>query len=185
MLATESSRTRDSAVRPQNGFSLIELLAACSIMVIIAMIVAQFFHKASLAWDVGYKKSEAVMRGRGVVSAIIQDLQLAVPNDPSAEPSSIESTAAKFWILANPKDGQAAIRLIEYTLRSNEIWRRVTYRSGLVEEYPLADGISSLQFSPPSPSGSLPLAVLVSVTVTNQRQFEAQAYIMNHNYQRL
>ena len=169
-----------------DGFSLVELLAACAIMVIIALIVAQFFQKASLTWDVGSRKAEAVMKGRAVVNAIVQDLQWAIPAVSGGYPFEITANSAKFWMLGNPKDGKRAMRYVEFELAGGEVTRKVTYYpADASTAEALADGIISIVFSPVVSSGELPPAITISITLTNQQSFQSTAWLINRNHSRL
>jgi prepilin-type N-terminal cleavage/methylation domain-containing protein len=174
----------------QAGFSLVEMLAACAIMVIIALIVIQFFHKATMLWDVGTRRSDAVMKGRAIANAIVQDLQWAIdaPVGQTNFPLEITQTSAKFWMLGNPVDGKPAMRYISIKFEDDTVTREVIqYCPDEGHEAPqeLADEVLALEFTPQA-NDVLPASITVSVKVsTNYPPFQATARTINRNFSRL
>lgn len=100
------------------GFSLIEVLVAMTILSIIVLIVAGIFQQTGLAWSLGLKRADAQSVTRAVVGALGRDLAMMV--DPynfvmmdGETPLTSESDLAAegklsggldFWILRPPTD---------------------------------------------------------------------------------
>ena len=61
-----------------NGFSLIEVMVATTILMIIAVMIGQVFRGATSSWDTGYANAEGGMIVRGVTGAIQRELSTAV-----------------------------------------------------------------------------------------------------------
>jgi prepilin-type N-terminal cleavage/methylation domain-containing protein len=187
----------------RGGFSLIELLLASAILVIIVLIVSEFFQKANVAWDVGSRKIETVMTGRAAVNLMARELSLAIEVPSGMSDSNLLARSeARFWMLGNPADGERAIRYVIYQLQGEKITRLARYfPAGLYPGSPpkeeatdMVEGVRLIDFVPlPGDyvGGRLPLSVIVSVALTNAtvggpvQTFQSAASFMCRDYNRL
>lgn len=62
----------------RDGFSMIEVLVAATIMVVIVMMLAMLFQQTSMAWRTGVKRADGYMQIRAVLGAIQRDASAAV-----------------------------------------------------------------------------------------------------------
>ena len=67
--------------RTVEGFSLLEILVAMSILVIIIMMMSGVFHQSRIAWDTGLRKARMNMGGRAVVDFMSRELSQAIADD--------------------------------------------------------------------------------------------------------
>jgi prepilin-type N-terminal cleavage/methylation domain-containing protein len=77
------------------GFSLIEVLVSVTILVVVVLIVGMIFQQTSTAWTIGISRSRSQSANRAIVSAIANDLKMAI--DPThaqiVEPGTTNATS--------------------------------------------------------------------------------------------
>ena len=83
------------------GFTLIEVMVATTILLMMTVMMGALFRQASSAWDAGNAEAEGGMIVRGVVGAITRDIATAVDGRAYGMSSSMEcsGTTLKFWCL--------------------------------------------------------------------------------------
>lgn len=101
--------------RQTQGFSLLEMLLAMTILVIIVLIMSTVFHQSSVAWDAGMRKAEGNMAARAVLGFMTRELRGAVV-DPVNTPCLIQEGGASlsFWRVTT----NGALQEIEYAWQS-------------------------------------------------------------------
>jgi Tfp pilus assembly protein PilW len=147
---------------------LIELLVAMTILVIITLMVARIFQQAGVAWDTGARKAEQMMSGRAVSDFLAQQFSHAVP-DPNGGTFNVSGLPATFLALEDASPGIPAIRSVAFTN---------------VED--LADGIIDVKIETYGDiSQGLPVYGIVSVTMSNNVEFQTGFYFSNRDRNRL
>jgi len=150
------------------GFSLIEIMVAMSILVIIVMIMSQLFHQSTIAWDSGMRKAEGNLSARAVVGFMSRELQGGVllgTNHPGYKGGTSGeiadgADAIKFFTLTGTNSTDHRIlKRIEYKLVGGKIQRsEQTYSADGSYGTPdpvnpkfvdLIDKVYSLQFETP------------------------------------
>lgn len=115
---------RTSQVARENGFTLLELLVALSLVALLAGIVFAGFQVTLRSWETGEDRAEALHRSRAVLTLMVEELKSALPlkarrdekQSPSflGEPDQIQfpTSSAPF-----PRDPWEALpRLITYAV---------------------------------------------------------------------
>lgn len=64
--------------RNQEGFSMIEVMVAATILVVIVMMLGMLFQQTSVAWRTGLMRSEGYMQLRAYIGAVQRDASLMV-----------------------------------------------------------------------------------------------------------
>ncbi len=133
----------------RQGFSLIEVLVAMTILTVIVLVVSAIFQQTSLAWTIGLRRAEAQSSIRAVVGALSRDLTMIVDPmqftiGPAEGDSSLQDSALRsgmieeatgdlsggtldFWIL-RPADTSTVI-LTDLSVSGRELVH-VTYSLG-------------------------------------------------------
>jgi len=70
-------------LRGGDGFSLIEMLLAMTILVVIVLIMSTVFHQSSLAWDAGTRKARGNTTARAVLGFMQREMLGAVADGDS------------------------------------------------------------------------------------------------------
>lgn len=117
----ESVRKRSS-----DGFTLLELLVAMSILVIIVLMMAGVFHQSRVAWGSGLRKARLNMDGRAVVDFIGHELSQAVADNTLPCQIMNDSDGISFYMLEHADSSKRGIKAVSYTrTAADEIKRRV------------------------------------------------------------
>lgn len=104
----------------KDGFSMIEVLVAATIMVVIVMMLAMLFQQTSLAWRTGVKRAEGYMQIRAVLGAIQRDAAAAVDLP--------DSVRTKFGGGAQKFDGELSFYTLTGTVdKKGEVVRALKY----------------------------------------------------------
>lgn len=111
---TQQGRFSGIRAKPQ-GFTLVELLAAMSILVVITLIVSKLFQQASVAWDTGLRKAENTMKGRAIADYIAQDLVSAIQDDNLYKEFTGDGDAPAFWALGEASGTRRAVNYVTYS----------------------------------------------------------------------
>lgn len=65
----------------QNGFSMIEVLVASTILVVLVMMLAMLFQQTGAAWRTGVKRADGYLQIRSLIGAVQHDATAAVDQD--------------------------------------------------------------------------------------------------------
>ena len=100
--------------RRGGGFSLIEILAAMTILLVIMLIIATIFHQASIAWDSGMRRSEGNMMARASIAFMARELFEAVTfkDVMSGETSNIQDKSDDITFFALLNEGTTGYRVL-------------------------------------------------------------------------
>ncbi|MEG1479820.1 MAG: prepilin-type N-terminal cleavage/methylation domain-containing protein [Kiritimatiellia bacterium] len=112
------------------GFSLIEILVAMTILTVIVLIVARIFQQTGLAWSLGLRRADAQSVTRAVLGSITRDLSMMVDPcnfvspDATLQEKALSdsiglsagnpiSSGLDFWILRPTNDPVATLEKAE------------------------------------------------------------------------
>lgn len=140
-----------------------------AILMIITLIVARIFQQASMSWETGLRRTEALMSGRAVANFMARELSRAVP-DPSGAPFGISGTPMTFWVLDEATAATGAIYQVTY------------------DKDDLAPGIVSIKLDYDHDTinaAGWPSYGIVSVEMTNSVIFQTGVYFHNRDRNRL
>jgi prepilin-type N-terminal cleavage/methylation domain-containing protein len=160
---TQQGRFSGIRAKPQ-GFTLVELLAAMSILVVITLIVSKLFQQASVAWDTGLRKAENTMKGRAIADFIAQDLASAVQDDNLYKEFTGTGSAPEFWSLGEAGGATRAVRFVKYDASGGGISR--TEDSGTPIQL-VASNATLTVFCVGGTATNLPVYATVKVVVTD------------------
>jgi prepilin-type N-terminal cleavage/methylation domain-containing protein len=184
----ETWRTRLDA--KNGGFTLVELLAAMTILVIITLIVSKMFQQASVSWDTGTRKAETNMKGRAVVDFIARELSEAILTPPYYPDFNVSGSIAEFWMLGTADSVRRAPMRVKYSQANRHVSFFPALNGGATpppEDGLLSSGIKDVLFFAPSPAsaGMLPPYATVEVTVTDDKgidhKFQSTAFFKNRD----
>lgn len=184
----------------RSGFSLIELMIATAILVIITLIVGEFFQKANVAWDVGTRKVETMLKGRAAVNLMAREISQAIqpPASMMSQTNLFQDSEARFWMLANPDDGERAIRFVTYQLSADTLTRQAWFldTTGQLKASPepaaaMVDRVISFHVTPlPDSDPFRPRSVVVSIVLSDEKTemevpFQSAATLFSRDFSRL
>lgn len=120
----------------KNGFSLIEILIATSILLVIVVMVSMVFQQQSAAFQSGESRVKGQAAVRNAMGMIMRDLALAVDstNYPSLPANSFSGSSLSFLATSgetgsdpagNPLDAGATLQHISYNVSGGIVKRTV------------------------------------------------------------
>jgi prepilin-type N-terminal cleavage/methylation domain-containing protein len=172
---TQHGRFSGIRAKPQ-GFTLVELLAAMSILVVITLIVSKLFQQASVAWDTGLRKAENTMKGRAIADFIAQDLASAVQDDNLYKEFTGTGSAPEFWSLGEAVGATRTVRFVKYDASGGGISRT---EDGGTSVQLVGSGATLTVLSIGGTATNLPLYAVVKVVVADAartNQYQSTAY---------
>jgi prepilin-type N-terminal cleavage/methylation domain-containing protein len=129
--------SREQARLHAEGFTLIEIAVATTILAIVVLILSQVFHQSSLAWTSGMRKASGNMTGRTAMSLMARDLMNA-----AADPDLLKRTefthggnSVTFPSFGAADVNDRAARLMRYDLSDNQLRRSVARPSGVYGQW--------------------------------------------------
>jgi prepilin-type N-terminal cleavage/methylation domain-containing protein len=91
----------------RNGFSMVEVLVASTILVVIVMMLAMLFQQTSLAWRTGVRRADGFLQIRSAIGAVQRDASAAIdertlPKDLRSQfgQQSFNSSQLRFFTLS-------------------------------------------------------------------------------------
>lgn len=109
-------------MKRQAGFSVIEVMVACSILVVIVMMLGMLFQQSSKAWRVGANSADNFMQVRAFVGALQRDASKAVSYQALKE--SYAGAKKPYWDKGKDSFGSD---LQFYTLSGEVTNRAITF----------------------------------------------------------
>jgi prepilin-type N-terminal cleavage/methylation domain-containing protein len=119
-----SDTAGDRTAGRRQGFTLLEILVAMSILVVIVLLLTQMFHQSSIAWDSGMRKVDLNMETRAVLSAMTLELTQAVGDDVLQLNMTDDSTEVLFHTLKKPTSTNRAVERVFYQWSGDGLLRQ-------------------------------------------------------------
>ncbi len=112
----------------KNGFSLIEVLVATSILLIIVVMIGDIFNRSSSAWDSGYARAEGGMIVRGVLGTIQRELSSAVDGRlfGMSDPIQVSGSSVSFFCFKTSEKNERELHKVEFRWTGSEMKRSDT-----------------------------------------------------------
>jgi len=111
----------------RTGFTLIEVLAAITVLMIIGSILANVFHQATIAWESGLRSVEMSAEGRSALDLVSLDLSQAIvrPSMPCSIPAW-QGQEISFYTSVDANQEIRGLRHIRYDGTGGDLVRTET-----------------------------------------------------------
>ena len=176
----------------RTGFTLIEVLAAITVLMIIGSILANVFHQATIAWESGLRSVEMSAEGRFAMDLISADLSQAVvgPSLPCNIPAGPGPTIS-FYTAVDANQGVRSLRHVQYNGGGNLVRTETPLNADLTlgTQLPSAaviENVGTVLFSLP-PFTALRTDTLpewVEVQISLSRESDASSKVKTTSYGR-
>jgi prepilin-type N-terminal cleavage/methylation domain-containing protein len=125
----------------REGFTLLEILMAMTILAIIVLIVSGIFRQSRSAWESGMRRTDLNMEGRSAVTLMSRELSQAVADGARGfyRNNIRTGSAIDFWMLGIATNGERVARHVTYALSGTEVRRKCETVLPNIVPYPMLD----------------------------------------------
>lgn len=179
----------DAAGHCRAGFTIVELLAAMTILMVIVTVFARFFQRSTQSWESGMRTVEMTIAGRAAMNLMVRDIERAMADDVLAQ-EIVKDGVAAFRVAAG------SLQLIAPAAREPFRAQRIAYRvSGgqLLRsvggtENPVIDNVAGISFVPAFASDGMPEQVGIRLRLSSrydamtsrEQEFVGRAFPAHH-----